>query len=348
MNRGFRKPDRLRRNDAVAVLSPSKGLPSRFPQVYELGIRNLEEKFGLVVKEYPTARADATFLYWNPKKRADDVNNAFADEEVKAIIATIGGDESVRILPHLGREVIMDHPKILMGFSDVSTLLTYCTQLGLVTFHGPMIMAGFSQLENLPRAFTDHITDVLFNPQPTYSYQPHEAYSEGYPDWANTTNLGKVKEPRRNPGWNWLQGSSCVKGELFGGCIEVLDYMKGTAYWPSPNFWEGKILFLETSEEKPSPTSVERWLRNYGVQGVFDKISAMLFGRARDYSESEKKQLDSLIVSVVAKEFNQTELPIVTNMDFGHTDPQFILPLGITAEIDCRNKRFRLLETAVV
>jgi muramoyltetrapeptide carboxypeptidase LdcA involved in peptidoglycan recycling len=348
MKQGFRKPERLRRNDAVAVLSPSKGNPSRFPQVYELGIRNLEEKFGLRVKEYPTARADATFLYRNPKKRAEDVNNAFADEEVKAIIATIGGDESVRILPHLDREMIRDHPKILMGYSDVTTLLTYCTQLGLVTFHGPMIMAGFSQLNSLPTAFTDHITEVLFKPQPTYAYQRYDVYSDGYPDWANTTNLGKVNEPRSNPGWTWLQGNSCVRGELFGGCIEVLDFMKGTVYWPSPNFWEGKILFLETSEEKPSPTSVERWLRNYGMQGVFDKISALLFGRARDYSELEKKHLDSLIVSVVAKEFNQTDLPIVTNMDFGHTDPQFILPLGITAEIDCLSKRFRLLEPPVV
>ena len=348
MNQEFRKPDRLRRNDTVAVLSPSKGLPSRFPQVYELGIRNLEEKFGLTVKEYPTARADLTLLYWNPKKRADDVNKAFADEEVKAIIATIGGDESVRILPHLDREVIRDHPKILMGYSDVTTLLTYCTQLGLVTFHGPSIMAGFSQLDSFPRVFTDHITDVLFNPQPTYAYQPYDVYSEGYPDWANMSNLGKVKEPRSNLGWKWLQGNSCVRGDLFGGNIEIMEFIKGTVYWPSPDFWDGKILFLETSEEKPSPISIERWLRNYGMQGVFDKISALLFGRARDYSESEKKQLDSLIVSVVAKEFNQTELPIVTNMDFGHTDPQFILPLGIAAEVDCRNKRFRLLEPAVI
>jgi len=100
-------------------------------------------------------------------------------------------------------------------------------------------------------------------------------------------------------------------------------------------------------EEKPSPTYVERWLRNYGMQGVFEQISALLLGRAMRYSDEEKKKLDSLILSVVAKEFNQTELPIVTNMDFGHTEPQFILPLGITAEVGCRNKRFRLLEPAV-
>ena len=123
---------------------------------------------------------------------------------------------------------------------------------------------------------------------------------------------------------------------------------KKPVYWPSQDFWEGKILFLETSEEKPTPTYVERSLRNLGMQGVFEKISALLFGRVRDYSGSEKKKLESIIVSVVAKEFNQTELAIVAGLDFGHTAPQFILPFGITAEVDCQNKKFRLLESAVV
>ena len=348
MSRRLRKPGRLQRNDVVAVLSPSKGLPNEFPQVYELGIRNLKETFGLIPKEYPTARADPRYLYQNPKMRAKDVNDAFADPEVRAIIASIGGDESVRILPYLNREIIADHPKVLMGYSDITTLLTYCRQLGLVTFHGPTVMSGFSQLSNLPRAFTDHIKDLLFNPQPTYTYRHYDAFSDGYPDWSNAANLGKVNQPKDNQGWVWLQGNSRVNGELFGGCIEVLEFMNGTKYWPSPDFWEGKILFLETSEEKPSLVSVERWLRNFGMQGVFDKVKALLFGRARDYSDQEKKQLESTIVSVVAQEFNHPEIPVIANMDFGHTEPQFILPLGVEAEVDCQSKKFRLLENAVL
>jgi len=127
-----------------------------------------------------------------------------------------------------------------------------------------------------------------------------------------------------------------------------LEFVKGTPYWPRPDFWEGKILFLETSEEKPSITNVQRWLRNYGLHGIFGKIGGLLFGRARDYSEPEKMQLDNVIVSVVAKEFNRPDLPIVSNMDFGHTDPQFILPLGVLAQVDCQDKKFRLLESAVL
>jgi muramoyltetrapeptide carboxypeptidase LdcA involved in peptidoglycan recycling len=322
----FLKPSRLKEGDTVAVLSPSKGLPSNYPQVYELGIRNLEEKFGLKVKEYQTARADRDFLYNNPMRRAEDVNKAFEDKEVKGIIASIGGEESVRILPYLNRKAIQANPKILMGFSDITTLLTYCNELGLVTFYGPMVMAGFSQIDSLPAKFTYHVRQMLFRPKSALEYEPYEVYSEGYPEWALEENLGKVKATKRSSGWNWLQGRSVVQGELFGGCIEVLEWMKGTEFWPRPDFWKGKILFFETSEEIPSVLHVERWLRNYGVQRMFEKVRGILFGRARGYSDEEKRELDQAIVSVVAKEFGRPELPVVSNIDFGHTDPNSYYP----------------------
>lgn len=83
------------------------------------------------------------------------------------------------------------------------------------------------------------------------------------------------------------------------------------------------------------------------MQGVFDRASALLVGRARDYSDAEKAELDETVVGVVAGEFGATSLPIVTNLDFGHTDPQWILPLGVRAEVDVDTRRFRLLEPAV-
>ena len=133
-------------------------------------------------------------------------------------------------------------------------------------------------------------------------------------------------------------------GELYGGCIEVLESLNGTEFWPERDFWNRKILFLETSEEKPSVQRVQRMLRNYGMQGIFDKVEAILFGRARDYTNEEKEQLDQMIVDVVKGEFANGRIPIVTNMDFGHTDPQIILPLGIKAEINVSNKTFKLTE----
>lgn len=343
----FVKPRRLHAGDTVAVVSPSGAAPSRFPRVYERGLRMLQEGFGLRVQEFPTARTDAATLAANPRMRAEDVNRAFRDDGVQAIVTSIGGDDSVRILPHLDAGVVRSHPKILMGYSDTSTLLTWANQQGLVTFHGPSVMAGFSQLDALPPAFAEHIRDVLFRPRAPLEYRPFGRYSDGYPDWSVPANLGRVRPPREDAGWHWLQGGTAVRGRLFGGNIEVLEWLKGTRFWPSETFWDGVILFLETSEEVPPPLAVKRWLRNYGLQGVFERVAAVLFGRARGYTDERKRELDEVLRSVLA-EFGRPELPLVSNLDFGHTDPQFILPLGVQAEVDGAHRTLRLLEPAVL
>lgn len=337
------KPNKLQKGDTIAVVSPSWGGPSVFPHIYESGINALE-KLGFKIKEYPSVKKDAEFNYNNPEFRAKDINDAFADSEVKAIIASIGGDDSVRILPFLDLEIIKNNPKIILGYSDTTTLNTYFNQLGLVTLNGPSIMAGFSQWDSLGEKFQEHMKTILFDNPDDYIYKPYNLYAEGYLDWSDKSNVGKTKPMTNNMGWNWLQGNSRVQGELFGGCIEVMEFMKSTKFWPNDDFWNGKILFLETSEDKPSPEQVKWMLRNYGIQGIFDKISALLIGRARDYSEDEKKELNDNILKIVRDEFGNKDIPIISNMDFGHTDPQWILPLGIKAEIDCHKKEFKLIE----
>jgi muramoyltetrapeptide carboxypeptidase LdcA involved in peptidoglycan recycling len=339
----YQKPTKLKKGDTVAVLSPSWGGPSTFPHIYENGLRILKE-WGLKIKEYPTTRATADFLRNNPQLRAKDVNKAFADPKVKAIFTSIGGDDSVRILPYLDRQIIQSNPKILMGYSDTTTLHVFCNQLGLVTFYGPSIMAGFSQMESLLQSFKLHVYEMLFAPKQTYDYKPYDAYCDGYPDWAKKENTGKVNPLKKNQGWRWLQGDKKIQGELFGGCLDVLEMMKATDFWPKKEFWNGKIFFLETSEAKPSLHEIDHVLRNYGMQGVFTRINGLIFGRARDYSDQEKLELEEKIVAIVAKEFGRQDLPIVANVDFGHTDPQLILPLGVKAEINPIEKRFRLVE----
>ena len=123
-----------------------------------------------------------------------------------------------------------------------------------------------------------------------------------------------------------------------------MEFMKGVPFWPKGDFWKNKILFFETSEEKPKVQHVEYWLRNYGMQGILNKINGIVFGRARDYSEKEKKELEDVILKIL-KEFNIENLNVITNVDFGHTDPQIILPLGIKAEINPQKKTFKLIES---
>jgi muramoyltetrapeptide carboxypeptidase LdcA involved in peptidoglycan recycling len=339
----FQRPQKLNKGDIVAVLSPSWAGPNVFPLVYENGLKVLKE-WGLEIKEYPTTRASNEFLSKNPQTRAKDINDAFADSNIKAIFASIGGDDSIRILPFLDKEIIKNNPKILMGYSDTTTLLTFANLQGLVTFHGPSIMAGFSQMENLPESFKSHVHEILFEPKETFEYLTYNQYCDGYLNWQDKENIGKTKEIKLDTGWKIIQGTGIVEGELFGGCIEVLEFMKGTDFWTSKDFWNGKILFLETSEEKPSIEQVKRMLRNYGIQGVFNKINAILFARPRDYSDEEKIKFDIMIKDVINGEFGKTNLPIMTNLDFGHTDPQIVLPLGVKAQINLDTKKFKLIE----
>lgn len=340
------KPLRFREGDTVAVLSPSWGGPSVFPHIFDRGLEILKRDFGLKIKEYPTARMKADKLHNNPRIRAEDINNAFADKEVKGIFPSIGGDDSVRILKYLDLKVIMNNPKIIMGYSDTATLLSYLNQSGLVTFNGPSIMAGFSQMRNYPD-YMSHVKNMLFETQQTYQYKQYANWSNKYLNWSKKENTGKVSKKIKNDGWHWIQGNGTFKGRLWGGCIEVIEMLKGTDFYPDKKFWSGRVLFFETSEEKPSPDYVKYALRNYGIQGVFDRVTGILFGRAKDYTDKEKKKLEENIISVVSDEFGHPELPIIANMDFGHTDPQIVLPLGALAEINCKNRIFKLLESPI-
>ncbi len=341
------RPRRLVPGDAVAVLSPSWAGPGSFPHVFEHGLAVLRG-WDLEVREYPSTRAPAERLAHDPRFRAADVNAAFADPAIRAIVASIGGDDSIRLLPYLDAAVIAADPKILMGFSDTTTLLLAVRRLGMVTFHGPSIMAGFSQMGDLPPAFEADVHDLVFTPGQTHTYRSYGVYTEGYPDWRDPANVGRANPRQDDDGWHVVQGSGRVSGELFGGCLEVLDWLRGSSAWPVADEWSGRLLFFEPSEERPTPEQVRRILRSFGVEGIFDRVSGVLVGRARDQSGEEKVALERTVRDVIAEEFGRPDLPIVANLAFGHTDPQWVLPLGVRAELEVEAKTLRLIEPWLV
>jgi muramoyltetrapeptide carboxypeptidase LdcA involved in peptidoglycan recycling len=337
------RPRRLAPGHAVAVLSPSWGGPHAFPHVFDHGLAVLRD-WGLEVREYPSTRASASRLWADPRLRANDLNAAFADPTVRAIVASIGGDDSVRLLPLLDEAVIAANPKVVLGFSDTTTLLALVRRLGVVAFHGPSVMAGLSQVAELPPAFGRHVREILFEPAATYAYPAFETFSEGYPDWGDPDAVGRVNAPRPDNGWHVLQGSGRVTGELFGGCLEVLDWIRGSRAWPNRDDWTGRLLFIEPSEDKPGPLQVGRILRSFGALGVFDHVAGVLVGRARDHSPDEVAALEAAIVGIIAGELGWTDLPIVANLPFGHTDPQWVLPIGVRAELDVDARMLTLVE----
>ncbi|MCF7798848.1 LD-carboxypeptidase [Candidatus Woesearchaeota archaeon] len=342
----MKKPSKLKKGDLIAVVALSWGGHDHFPHIVDLGIRRLEDEFGFKVKRGNTLSLTDAELHASPEKRAEDLHNQFLDPAVKGIISIIGGSDGVRVLPHLNKDIFIKNPKFFMGYSDTSVFNIFLNQLGLVTFNGPSVMAGFAESHSLESDFIEHVDSFLFGEWETFSYVPFKRYVNNYLSWADPENLTK-----KNTGYidnvekfNFVQGDGIVQGTLFGGCIEVLEFLKGTTFWPDANFWNDKILFFETSEDVPSPKYIEYWLRNYGIQGVFDKINGLMFGRPKGFSDDEKIELKETILKVL-KEFNKADLPLIINVDFGHTDPQIILPLGALAEIDFGTSSLKLLES---
>lgn len=141
-----RIPEKLKKGDTVVTISPSWGCAgaSRVRREYEQGCDRLKE-LGLRVVAAPNSMRGTTYLREHPQARAEDVNWAFENPEVKAILANIGGNDAVRILPYLSETSIKKHPKILCGYSDVLALHLYCYRLGLQTYYGDNLLTNIAE-----------------------------------------------------------------------------------------------------------------------------------------------------------------------------------------------------------
>jgi muramoyltetrapeptide carboxypeptidase LdcA involved in peptidoglycan recycling len=174
-----------------------------------------------------------------------------------------------------------------------------------------------------------------------------DGWTVEFVDWANPANQQVKRKLNPATGWKFLQGSGIHRGHLIGGCLEVLDWTRGTEIFPEN--WKDAILFLETSEDAPPPAMVTQTLRVFAAMGILRQLAGILLGRPGGEIPVEKfEEYDQAILQVVNQEESLFDLPIITHMDFGHTSPMFVLPYGLQAEIDCEDQRFSILENAVI
>jgi muramoyltetrapeptide carboxypeptidase LdcA involved in peptidoglycan recycling len=339
------KPRALRVGDTVAVISLSSGLSAAFPHRDEAGKRQLAKTFGVRVVDTPNALRDNTFLRANPQARADDLHWALTNEDVAGIVTTIGGDDSIRTVPYLDLDLIAANPKVFMGFSDTTVQHLVNRRAGIATFYGPSLLAGLAENGGIHPFVESSVRTALFSTEP-FELEAATEYTEEFLDWSDAA-LGKQR--RRwwpNPGWAWLQGDSAVEGELVGGNAEILEMSKGTPIWPTAQTWHGAVLLLETSEESPPPSNVGHWLQNYAAAGILEHLGALLIARADGYSQQQTFQLWATVQRALA-ESGRPDLPVVANLDHGHTSPMGVLPLGCRARVDPTTRTIRVLESGV-
>ncbi len=344
------KPPKLNPGDTIATISLSWGGPGAIPIRYEAGKRQLQEAFDVRVIESRYACADPDWLAKNPRARADDLMETLVNPEVQAIFSTIGGDDSIRILPYLDLAVIRDNPKIFMGYSDTTISHFAFYRAGVHSFYGPSIMSGFGESGGLFPYMENAARHALFSSEPIGIVPPNtEGWTVEHKAWEDPAQQNVRRTLNPTTGWSWLQGEGVATGQLLGGCLEVVDWLRGTEWWPSHIAWENAILFLEGTEDAPPPTYLQYFLRSLAAMGILQRLSAILFGRPGGQLPLSKfAEYDTVLKQVVAEEYELSTLPIVSNMDFGHTDPMLVLPYGVTAEVDCAAREFRIVESAVM
>jgi len=333
------KPQALQPGDTIGVVTPSWCGPAMFPHRVQRGAQFLES-LGYRVVLSPHAFGHKGYVSGTAEQRASDIHQLFADPGVRAIFSAIGGDHSNHLLPFLDWDLIRRHPKIFLGWSDTTVLAwAMYSQANLVTFMGPAVMTGLAEFP-APLPYTVRSLQRLLSvPKPYGPIDPATQWTEEHLDWRDKLDLTRPRRLQTSPGWTWLKGGR-AEGRLVGGCLESIQHLRGTPYWPDLT---DAILFFETSEEVPSPEWVDAVLQDFENMDVLRRLRGLLVGRPYGYTERQKAELHQVILERTAR----YDFPIVTDLDFGHTDPTLTIPIGCRATIDVGKQQIRMVEAAV-
>jgi len=331
-------PPKVQQGDRVAILSPSWAGPGAFPDVHELGIAVLREVFQLEPVEYPSTRR----LGASPQARAEDLMDAFADPSIKAVMASIGGSDQITVLPHLTRDVFVQHPKAFFGYSDNTNLLNWLWSQGVAGYHGGSTLVHLARPGGAHPVFLDSLRHALFD-HGAFEIEPLAEFTDLQCRWEDLTTLREPLTTSPDAGWTWHNASKVVSALTWGGNLEILHWNLAVDRWMLPvERYSGCILLLETSEEMPDADEVFTMLRNFGERGLLAQFPAVVMAKAKAWHTSKPlepdertrfraQQRDALLR---AMEMYNPDAMVVVGPDFGHTDPQYVLPYGGQMTID--------------
>jgi len=320
-NRKLIRPRALREGDTVGLITPSSYVSD--PDRLALAERTARF-FGLKPRFGKNVRKREGYLGGAVDQRVEDLHDMFRDPEVKAVFAIRGGYGSAQLLDRIDYALIRSHPKIFLGYSDITALhLAIQKHAGLVTFHGPIVLSRFTQYTQT------YFRRALFETRP----------------------LGRVTNP---PDSDPLRPAHTLRtvrpgrarGPLIGGNLTLISTTMGTPYEIETR---GKILFLEDVEEQPY--SIDRMLTQLRLAGKLTDAAGVIFGqcqdcRPRDFQPSYESTLS--VGEVVDEILGKLQTPVLSGLTVGHTDDQLTLPLGVMAELDAGTGELVIEEAGVV
>lgn len=324
--------------DRVAVLSPAFAAPAVSVAVHEQAMLRLTEATGLIPVEYPTTRR----LGASAEARAADITAAFADESIRGILATIGGDDQVTVIPYVDAEVVARNPKAFLGYSDNTNLHNFLWNLGVPSFYGGSTQVHLGPGPHIDEVHLRSLRAALLQGGWIELTEPGESEDFGLP-WTDPRALQEFGSREATEPWTWAGPSAVVEGPSWGGCIEVVDQIAVAGRMPRVTDLAGAILLLETSEELPSADTVMRWVRGLGERGVLEVVAGVLVARpvvseldspipsASERARLREAQRDTIIEQV--HRYNPHAV-VCVGVPFGHTRPQWIVPYGGAIRLD--------------
>ena len=328
----------------VEIVSLSSGIIGESFVSHELniGVERLKA-MGLQVKFSEHALKGIDYINEHPEDRAADLLEAYADPEVDMILCAIGGDDTYRLLPYLfdnDELKMVVNNKIFLGFSDTTMNHFMLHKLGINTFYGQCFMADICELEDNMLPYTEKFFKELITTGKIKEVRPSDVWYEERTTF-DESQVGVPRVKHSNKGFELLQGPAVFSGKILGGCIEsmydvfnndrysdIADLCKKYELFPSLEDWKGRILLLESSEEKPVPELYEKMLIVLKEYGIFDAVSGVLVGKPMD--ETYADEYKELLVRVI----DSPDLPVLYDINIGHATPRCIIPFGVNAVVD--------------
>ncbi len=318
-------PQKLKTGDEVRIIAPSRSLAIISQGVREIANKRFSE-MGLTVTFAKHVEESDDFFSSSIESRIEDLHDAFLDTNVKAIITVIGGWNSNQILRYIDWDVIKNNPKIFCGYSDITALNNAIfTKTGLVSYSGP---AYSTCGQELYFDYTlDYFKKCLFT-NDSFEILSSETWSDDA--WYIHQ---KERNPIKNDGFFIInEGES--SGTILGANLCTFNLLQGTEYFPS---LKNAILFIEDDAEA-LPHTFDRDLQSLIHVSDFKNVKGIVLGRFQKAS----KMSDELLIKIIKTKKELDNIPVIANVDFGHTDPKITFPIGGEVSIVANRKSVRL------
>lgn len=307
------KPNRLQKGDVIGIISPASS-PDDLTRI-DTGVHYLET-LGYRVEVGKHVGKIHGYLAGNDEERAEDIHAMFRNKYVKAIICIRGGYGTTRLIDKIDYRLIKSHPKILVGYSDITALqLAIFQKTGIITFAGPMLAVDFYNEVN---PYTEDIFWTLLT---------------------SKKKIGRISFPEDEKLYDLVRGMTA--GSIIGGNLAMICSLMGTPFFPS---FRNRILLLEDTSE--APYRIDRMLNQLKLAKVFEHVKGVILGAFVDCNEQDPSKRTLTLGEVIDDYFGSLKIPVVYNFQHGHLKNNITVPIGLKIKLNASRGIIEYLEPA--